>query len=100
MDVNNWEKVPCEITYQKFDPITNKWIPDEEFSIAMRKGKVSYRITGIVTKANSPELATSVGSTKSYYLHYDASGVKYGHIAIIIGSTRTDTGTSDLYPVK
>jgi len=93
MNINKWEKVPCEVTFVK--EINGKDVPDEEFSKGWREGKTTYKITGTVTKNNSPynDLA-NIDFTQNIYLHHS------GYSAIFIGSTRTDASSSTFYKKK
>jgi hypothetical protein len=90
MNVSNWEKVPCEVTFVK--EVKGKDVPDEDLSRDWRVGKTTYKITGTVTSNNSPynDLA-NIGSTQSIYLHHS------GYSAIFIGITRTDASSGYFY---
>jgi hypothetical protein len=87
MNVASWQKVPCEVTFVR--EVNGRDVPDEEFSRDWRKDKTTYKITGTVTKNNSPYNDLSgIGSTQSIYLHHSG----YSE-AIYIGSTRTDASS-------
>jgi len=91
MNINDWENVPCEVTFVK--EVDGEEVPAEEFNIGWREGMTTYKITGTVTKNNSPYNDTAnIGFTQSLYLHHSGYST-----TLYIGTTNTDANSSSFY---